>query len=248
MAVFRCWNPCGKAVTSLQGKLEEAITKSKLLLEAVEGSQSKHTELNEDYPVLRSLKRKNCRNHRVRMKLCPQRSSNSNLNCESFVKTCLKTPLHDQVRKELQAVGQLITAERFAKNDGTKKEEFTKERLKLGQQQLMAAYTSEFLLAPVSKAKALLLTKQGHALRIHKNKLTVNIADRDELQKKLQKSKEQIQKLEDALRKQALGLVHNKKQQRQLREEIRWSQVNYSGFYRLLCWWGDERYCELVEV
>lgn len=117
--------------------------------------------------------------------------------------------------------------------------------------------------APVSKAKALLLTKEGHALRMHqilvneickmkeeilflktenstllkraneagselfyiKSKLTVTMADRDELQKKLQKSKEQIQKLEGLLRKQAIGLVCNKKQQRQLQEEIRWSQI-----------------------
>ena len=35
----------------------------------------------------------------------------------------------------------------------------------------------------------------------------------------------QIQRLEDTLRKQACGLVHNKKQQRQDEEEIRWSQV-----------------------
>lgn len=29
------------------------------------------------------------------------------------------------------------------------------------------------------------------------------------------------------MRKQAIGLVYNKKQQRQLQEEIRWSQVEY---------------------
>ena len=38
----------------------------------------------------------------------------------------------------------------------------------------------------------------------------------------------QIQKLEGALRKQATALVYNTKQQRQLQEEIRWSQVEYS--------------------
>ncbi|CAH3016854.1 unnamed protein product [Porites evermanni] len=58
-----------------------------------------------------------------------------------------------------------------------------------------------------------------------KKRLTVSIADRDELQTKLRKCKEQIQRLEDTLRKQACGLVHNKKQQRQDEEEIRWSQV-----------------------
>ena len=41
----------------------------------------------------------------------------------------------------------------------------------------------------------------------------------------------QIQKLEDTLRKQAYGLVHNKKQQRQLEEELRWSQVKKSVFF-----------------
>ena len=41
-------------------------------------------------------------------------------------------------------------------------------------------------------------------------------------------SSHQIQKLEGTLRKQAIGLVYNTKQQRQLQEEIRWSQVEYS--------------------
>jgi len=41
----------------------------------------------------------------------------------------------------------------------------------------------------------------------------------------------QIQKLEGALRKQAIGLVYNTKQQRQLQEEIRWSQVEYSVIF-----------------
>lgn len=45
MVVFDV-GPVLEVVTSLQGKLEEAITKSKLLLEAIEGSQSKYTELN----------------------------------------------------------------------------------------------------------------------------------------------------------------------------------------------------------
>jgi len=117
--------------------------------------------------------------------------------------------------------------------------------------------------APVSRAKALLLTRQAQALGIHKtlideiyrkkqevhslkvenasltkraneanselfyvrNQLTVNVADRDELQNKLHRCKEKIQKLEDTLKKQAFSLVHNKKHQGQLEEEIRWSKI-----------------------
>lgn len=57
MAVFDV-GPILEGVSSLQAKLEDAITKTRLLLEAIEGSQSKYklTERNEDYPVLRSLK------------------------------------------------------------------------------------------------------------------------------------------------------------------------------------------------
>ena len=51
MAVFDV-GPVLEVVTSLQGKLEEAIKKSKLLLEAIEGSQSKYTELNSGIPVV----------------------------------------------------------------------------------------------------------------------------------------------------------------------------------------------------
>lgn len=58
-----------------------------------------------------------------------------------------------------------------------------------------------------------------------KNKMTINMSDRDELYKKLLKSKEQILKLEQTLRRQALGLVSSLKEQRQLQEEIRWSQI-----------------------
>lgn len=117
--------------------------------------------------------------------------------------------------------------------------------------------------APVSRAKALLLSRQAQALGIHKtlideiyqkkqevhslkvenasltkraneanselfyvrNQLTVNVADRDELQNKLHRCKEKIQKLEDTLKKQAFSLVHNKKHQGQLEEEIRWSKI-----------------------
>lgn len=55
MAVFDV-GPFLDGVSNLQGKLEDAIAKTRLLLEAIEGSQSKYTEKNEDYPVLRSLK------------------------------------------------------------------------------------------------------------------------------------------------------------------------------------------------
>lgn len=48
--------PFLEGVSNLQGKLEDAIAKSRLLLEAIEGSQSKYVKQNEDYPVLRSLK------------------------------------------------------------------------------------------------------------------------------------------------------------------------------------------------
>ena len=47
--------PFLESVSRLQGKLEDAITKTRLLLEAIEGSQSKYAKLNEKYPVLRSL-------------------------------------------------------------------------------------------------------------------------------------------------------------------------------------------------
>ena len=43
----------------------------------------------------------------------------------------------------------------------------------------------------------------------------------------------QIQKLEESLRKQAYRLVHNKKQQRQFEEEIKWSQVEMFIFSHL---------------
>ena len=55
MSVFDV-GPFLEGVSNLQGKLEDAIAKSRLLLEAIEGSQSKYVEQNEDYPALRSLK------------------------------------------------------------------------------------------------------------------------------------------------------------------------------------------------
>lgn len=48
--------PFLEGVSNLQGKLEAAITKNRLLLEAVESSQSKYTDIDEVYPILQSLK------------------------------------------------------------------------------------------------------------------------------------------------------------------------------------------------
>ncbi|KAL9965656.1 hypothetical protein ACROYT_G029493 [Oculina patagonica] len=375
MAVFDV-GPVLEGVTSLQGILEEAITKSKLLIEAIEGSQSKYSELNEEYPVLRSLK------GRLAASQGPNESLSTELvkfklNLETFVENVFNA--HDQVRKDLELWAKEL--ERDREKLRREKAEFLKEREKFdlerkeysdglriaatrkpeieentdntekseeqlfdkniteNNEKLVSNSKSTFckqetcdaecqtehetylneesqnnkeqdlnqlneslaandilvhenlgkenqhllpcrlqvrsaavngrvhqqraLTAPVSRAKALLLTKQGHALRIHKtlldgicemkeeiqylktensallkkaneasselfymkNKLVVNIADRDELQKKLQRSKEQIQKLEETLRKQATGLVYNKKQQKQLQEEIRWKQI-----------------------
>ena len=48
--------PFLEGVSNLQGKLEAAMTKNRLLLEAVENSQSKYTDIDEVYPILKSLK------------------------------------------------------------------------------------------------------------------------------------------------------------------------------------------------
>lgn len=48
--------PFLEGVSNLQGKLEAAMTKNRLLLEAVENSQSKYTDIDEVYPILQSLK------------------------------------------------------------------------------------------------------------------------------------------------------------------------------------------------
>lgn len=361
--------PVLEGVASLQEKVEDAITKSKLLLEAVEGSQSKYTELSDEYPVLRSLK------GRLAASQGPNEALSTELvkfklELESFVEEVFNA--HDQVRKDLKLWANELD------RDNTKlrreREELANERRKLEvdrrdfdaqclaaaskEQQITEArtvtstddtdqtlsivmnnYTDHYeedkktksapshvtrdvecqteakvnlaeetgeediqtaesiqvkdeedrlemenypslrcrsqlqtatigrsqhiLTAPVSRAKALLFKKQDHALRIHqmvldditkvkeenqllktensllskraneatadlfhlKNKMTINMSDRDELYKKLLKSKEQILKLEQTLRRQALGLVSNLKEQRQLQEEIRWSQI-----------------------
>lgn len=48
--------PFLEGVSNLQGKLEAAMTKNRLLLEAVESSQSKYTDIDKVYPILQSLK------------------------------------------------------------------------------------------------------------------------------------------------------------------------------------------------
>lgn len=47
--------PFLEGVSNLQGKLEAAITKNRLLLEAVESSQSKYTDIAEVHPILQNL-------------------------------------------------------------------------------------------------------------------------------------------------------------------------------------------------
>ena len=125
MAVFDV-APVLEGVTSLQVKLEDAITKSKLLLEAVEGSQSKYTELNEEYPVLRSLK------GRLAASQGPNEALSTELikfklELESFVEEVFSA--HDQVRKDLQ-----LWANELERDYGKlrhEREEFVKEREKL---------------------------------------------------------------------------------------------------------------------
>ncbi|XP_068734184.1 paramyosin-like [Montipora capricornis] len=405
MAVFDV-GPFLDGVSSLQGKLEDAIAKSRLLLEAIEGSQSKYTEQNGDYPVLRSLKGRLAASQGPNERLSTELVK-FKLDLESFLDEIFQS--HESVRsirrdsllqakeldsdrdklwyekgelaaerkrlelerKELDAlrleVGKMPGEEDTTFNRGERpKGSIEREReLEVGEGENNNAlcteavinkfcdvgcqtvgcwmlenklsldmekgpilqnaecqtepiglkryhnkvekegdtsddFTSPFVdidkheqvvqrrhsqllslrpqtscrtassntrqrvaTAPVSRAKALLLTRQAQALRIHKtlideiyqrkqeihslkventalrkqaneanselfytkNQLTVSVADRDELQKKLRRYKEQIQKFEDTLRKQAFGLVHNKKQQRQLEEEIRWSQI-----------------------
>lgn len=98
MALFDV-TPVLEGATSLQGKLEDAIAKSKLLLEAVEGSQSKYTELSDEYPVLRSLK------GRLAASQGPNEALSTELvkfklDLESFVEDVFNA--HDQVRKDFQ--------------------------------------------------------------------------------------------------------------------------------------------------
>ena len=95
MALFDV-GPVLEGISSLQGKLEDAINKTRLLLEAVEGSQSKYTELNEEYPVLRSLK------GRLAASQGPNESLSTELvkfklELETFVEEIFNS--HDSVRR-----------------------------------------------------------------------------------------------------------------------------------------------------
>lgn len=124
MAVFDV-GPVLEDVTSLQGKLEEAITKSNLLIEAIEGSQSKYAELNEEYPVLRSLK------GRLAASQGPNESLATELikfkfNLETFVENVFHT--HEQVRKDLELWSKEL--ERDREKLRREKAELVKERKK----------------------------------------------------------------------------------------------------------------------
>lgn len=124
MVVFDV-GPVLEVVTSLQGKLEEAITKSKLLLEAIEGSQSKYTELNTEYPVLRSLK------GRLAASQGPNESLSAELvkfklELEYFVENIFNA--HDKIRQDLQLWAKEL--ERDDEKSRREKGEFIKEREK----------------------------------------------------------------------------------------------------------------------
>ena len=125
MAVFDV-GPVLEDVASLQGKLEEAIMKCKLLGEAIEGSQSKYTELNsQEYPVLRSLK------GRLAASQGPNESLSTELvkfrsNLETFVENVFNA--HDQVRKDLESWAKELQKDR--EQLWREKAEFRKEREK----------------------------------------------------------------------------------------------------------------------
>ena len=95
MAVFDV-GPVIEGVSSLQVKLEDAITKTRLLLEAIEGSQSKHGELNGDYPVLRSLKGRLASSQGLNESLSTELVK-FKLELESFVDEIFES--HDSVRQ-----------------------------------------------------------------------------------------------------------------------------------------------------
>lgn len=122
MAVFDV-APVLEVITSLQGKLEEAITKSKLLLEAIEGSQSKYSELNSEYPILRSLK------GRLSATQGPNEALSAELvkfkvELEYFVEDIFNT--HDKVKQDLQLWAKEL--ERDHEKARHEKVEFIKER------------------------------------------------------------------------------------------------------------------------
>lgn len=95
MAVFDV-GPVLEGVSSLQVKLEDAITKTRLLLEAIEGSQSKHGDLNGDYPVLRSLKGRLAASQGLNESLSTELVK-FKLELESFVDGIFES--HDSVRQ-----------------------------------------------------------------------------------------------------------------------------------------------------
>ena len=95
MAVFDV-GPVLEGVSSLQVKLEDAITKTRLLLEAIEGSQSKHGDLNGDYPVLRSLKGRLAASQGLNESLSTELVK-FKLELESFVDEIFES--HDSVRQ-----------------------------------------------------------------------------------------------------------------------------------------------------
>ena len=122
MAVFDV-APVLEVITSLQGKLEEAITKSKLLLEAIEGSQSKYSELNSEYPILRSLK------GRLSATQGPNEALSAELvkfkvELEYFVEDIFNT--HDKVKQDLQLWAKEV--EKDHEKARHEKVEFIKER------------------------------------------------------------------------------------------------------------------------
>lgn len=124
MAVFDV-GPVLEVVTSLQGKLEEAVTKSKLLLEAIEGSQSKYTELNSEYPVLRCLK------GRLSATQGPNESLSTELvkfkvELEYFVEDIFNA--HEKVRQDFQLWAKEL--ERYDEKSRREKVEFIKDREK----------------------------------------------------------------------------------------------------------------------
>ena len=145
MAVFGV-GPVLEVVTSLQGKLEEAIKKSKLLLEAIEGSQSKYTELNSEYPVLRSLR------GRLSATQGPNESLSTELvkfkvELEYFVEDIFNA--HAKVRKDFQLWVKEL--ERYDEKSRREKVEFIKDREKFYSERVK--YFDTLRLATTEKTK-----------------------------------------------------------------------------------------------
>lgn len=145
MAVFDV-GPVLEVVTSLQGKLEEAIKKSKLLLEAIEGSQSKYTELNSEYPVLRSLR------GRLSATQGPNESLSTELvkfkvELEYFVEDIFNA--HEKVRKDFQLWVKEL--ERYDEKSRREKVEFIKDREKFYSERVK--YFDTLRLATTEKTK-----------------------------------------------------------------------------------------------